>query len=45
MKHGKRYLNSAAKITEGKKYSVEEACRLVKDCHFAKFDETVDLSV
>jgi len=45
VKHGKKYLNAQAKVERGRKYSVEEACRLVKQCGFAKFDENVDLSL
>ena len=45
MKHGKKFLNAKAKIEQGRKYSLEEASRLVKECSFAKFDENVDLSV
>jgi large subunit ribosomal protein L1 len=37
---------AATKVVEaGRKYSVEEACTLVKQAKFAKFDETVDLAV
>jgi large subunit ribosomal protein L1 len=37
---------AATKVVEpGRKYSVEEACALVKKAKFAKFDETVDLAV
>ena len=45
MKHGKKYRESLTKYDVAKKYSIEEACKLVKDLHFAKFDETVELSV
>ncbi len=45
MKHGKKYLESLKKYDAEKKYTVEEACKLVKDIHFANFDETVELSV
>src|SRR5215471_10647774 len=34
-----------AKVDVERKYSVEEACALVKKAKFAKFDETVDLAV
>jgi large subunit ribosomal protein L1 len=37
---------AATKVVEaGRKYSVEEACTLVKKAKFAKFDETVDLAI
>lgn len=45
MKHGKNYRNSIAKYDVAKKYSVSEACKLVKDLHYVKFDETVELHV
>jgi large subunit ribosomal protein L1 len=32
-------------VEAGRKYSVEEACALVKKAQYAKFDETVDLAV
>jgi large subunit ribosomal protein L1 len=36
---------STAMVDVMRKYSVEEACALVKKAKFAKFDETVDLAV
>ena len=45
MKHGKKYRASLAKYDSAKLYPVAEACQLVKDLHYAKFDETVELSV
>ena len=45
MKHGKNYRNSIAKYDAAKKYSVSDACKLVKDLHYVKFDETVELHV
>ena len=36
---------ATAKVDAARKYSVEEACALVKSAKFAKFDETVDLAV
>lgn len=44
-KRGKKYAAVKAKLPLGKKYPVEEACRLVKENAFAKFDETVELAV
>src|ERR1700680_2705364 len=35
----------AAMVELARKYSVEEACALVKKTKFAQFDETVDLAV
>ncbi|MCR4676966.1 MAG: 50S ribosomal protein L1 [Sphaerochaetaceae bacterium] len=43
MKHGKKYLEAAAKVDKTKLYSLEDAASLVKSVAFAKFDETVEL--
>jgi large subunit ribosomal protein L1 len=45
MKQGKKYRESVKKYDAEKKYGLEEALGLVKTIAFAKFDETVDLSV
>ena len=45
MKHGKNYRESIKKIDREKLYSFEEAATLVKGVAFAKFDETVEISV
>jgi large subunit ribosomal protein L1 len=45
MKHGRKYLEALKKYEPGKVYPVGEACGLVKSMAFAKFDETVDVSV
>ena len=45
MKRGKKYQEASAKVEAGKQYGVEEAIGLVKEMSFAKFDETVDVSV
>ncbi len=42
---GKKYAAAKAKLPLGKKYPIDEALRLVKENAFAKFDETVELSV
>ncbi len=44
-KAGKKFAAAKAKLEVGKKYDVQDACKLVKDCAFAKFDETVELAV
>src|SRR5688500_443106 len=44
-KVGKKFAAAKAKLEVGKKYDVQNACRLVKECAFAKFDETVELAV
>jgi len=45
MKHGKKYRESLKKYNPGNFYPLEEALGLVKSMAFAKFDETIDLSV
>jgi large subunit ribosomal protein L1 len=44
-KHGKKYNAAAAKIEPGRKYNLEEAISKVKEIAFAKFDETVELTM
>src|SRR5258708_31373575 len=44
-KHGKKYRAAAEKIEDGRKYNLEEAVTKVKEVAFAKFDETVELTV
>ncbi|WP_461256003.1 50S ribosomal protein L1 [Treponema sp. R80B11-R83G3] len=45
MKHGKKYKESAKKYNPANTYELTEALNLVKSMAYAKFDETVDLSV
>ncbi len=45
MKRGKNYKNAVAKVDSSLSYPVEDALKLVKDVAFAKFDETVEISV
>jgi large subunit ribosomal protein L1 len=45
MKHGKKFKESAKKYKAENVYELKEALTLVKSMAFAKFDETVDLSV
>lgn len=42
---GKKIKSAKEKIEIGKEYSLEEAINLVKECSYAKFDESVDLSI
>jgi large subunit ribosomal protein L1 len=41
-KHGKKYLEAAAKVEAGRAYQPVEAAQLVKDTSFTKFDATVE---
>ncbi|MGL1890766.1 MAG: 50S ribosomal protein L1 [Spirochaetaceae bacterium] len=45
MKHGKKYKEAALKVDSTVLYSTVDALNLVKEASFAKFDETVDVSV
>ena len=45
MKHGKKYNENAKKFKPDNVYELTEALTLVKSMAYAKFDETVDLSV
>jgi large subunit ribosomal protein L1 len=45
MSEGKKYRSSAAKVDRAKKYSLEEACKLLPQTKVAKFDESVDIAV
>ena len=44
-KSAKKYAAAFAKVDRSKSYTLADAINLVKDAAFAKFDETVDLSV
>ena len=44
-KQGKKFRAAAAKIDRTKKYSIEEAFKLTTELGFAKFDESVDVSI
>jgi large subunit ribosomal protein L1 len=41
-KHGKKYLEAAAKIDRERSYQPDEAAQLVKDTSFTKFDATIE---
>jgi large subunit ribosomal protein L1 len=45
MSEGKKYRTSAAKVDRAKKYSLEEACKLLPQTKVATFDESVDIAV
>ncbi|MEW6570853.1 MAG: 50S ribosomal protein L1 [Nitrospirota bacterium] len=42
---GKKHDAVKEKIEKGKEYQLEEAIRILKESSFAKFDETIDLSI
>ena len=44
-KHGKKYRAAAEKIEAGRKYNLEDALTKLKEIAFAKFDETVELTM
>jgi large subunit ribosomal protein L1 len=44
-KHGKKYRAALEKIEPGRKYTLETAITKVKEIAFAKFDETVELTM
>jgi large subunit ribosomal protein L1 len=43
--HGKKFRAAAEKVELGRKYNLEEAVSKVKEIAFAKFDETVELTM
>ena len=45
MKRGKKYLEALGKVEPNRKYTLEEAIAKVKEVAFAKFDETVELTM
>ncbi|MBR1919659.1 MAG: 50S ribosomal protein L1 [Spirochaetales bacterium] len=45
MKRGKKYQEAAKKVDRNQLYSMQAAAQLVKECAYAKFTETVELSV
>lgn len=45
MRHGKKYLEALKQVDRTKQYTFDEAAALVKQVAFAKFDETVELSM
>ena len=45
MKRGKKYLAALEKVELHKKHTLEEAVAKLKEIAFAKFDETVELTM
>ena len=44
-KVAKKKIVADQKVDRTKRYSLEQACTLVKECSYTKFDETVDIAV
>ena len=44
-KHGKKYRAAAEKVDHARKYSLDEAVKTLKEISFAKFDETIELTI
>jgi len=44
-KHGKKYRAAAEKVDQARKYNLDEAVKALKEISFAKFDETVELTI
>src|SRR5260370_4672839 len=44
-KHGKKYLEAAKLVDVNKRYSIDEACALVRQTAKKQFDETVDVAI
>lgn len=44
-KHGKKYTAAAKKVDALKRYSLDEAVKIVKSTKIAKFDESVDVAI
>jgi large subunit ribosomal protein L1 len=45
MKHGKKYNEAIKKVDREQSFEPGAACTLVKDAHYAKFDETVEVHI
>ena len=45
MRRGKKYKQSKEKVGRRKSYKLDEAFKRLKECAYAKFDETVEMSV
>src|ERR1700674_1700094 len=44
-KHGKKYRAAVEKLEAGRKYGLDDAAQKIKEVAFAKFDETVELTI
>src|SRR6266849_5052950 len=44
-KHGKKYRAALEKLEAGRKYGLDDGAQKIKEVAFAKFDETVELTI
>ena len=44
-KRGKRYIKAKERIDRNKRYDLEEGLRLVSECSYANFDESMDVAI
>ncbi len=45
MKHSKKYQEARDKTDRNRRYVLAEAVKMLKDCHFVQFDESVEVAV
>jgi large subunit ribosomal protein L1 len=45
MKHGKKYQAAVKKFDRAQEYDLASACRILKELHYVKFDETVEAHI
>lgn len=45
MKSGKKYKDAFSKIEKERLYSLEDAVKLLKDCTYVKFDESIEIAI
>ena len=45
MKRGKKIIAARTRVDRNKLYNVDEAVKLMKECKYSKFDETVDIQI
>ena len=43
--HGKKYLEAREKVDRDNIYPLSDAVKLVKECQFAKFDESIEMAI
>jgi large subunit ribosomal protein L1 len=45
VKSGRKRVKAIEKVERTKRYSLDDACNLIKETSFAKFDESIDIAV